>query len=219
LAALLVAQVRIGDPKAAETTGQLLAMDDLLWSNGRRPLHQAALTLIDLGFLQDALRIADQLEPILRRDLLNFDGNDPAELYSAILAKDPSLASDVLKDSLGVRTHFLASLALARSLSAAGQAEKARDVLQALEADHQRRSQTQEFAYQPLCAISAIALTQDDLGLAEDAAATRQHGLALANQQTERGKQIADLLILSASFPGQDASSVSFGLNCLEYHG
>jgi hypothetical protein len=220
LATLLVAQVRLGDQKgAAETLDLLFAMDGIMWQDGRPTLHMAAQSLIDLGFLKEALAIADRLEADLRSDLLGFHGPSPAALYAAILAKDPSLASEVLKDSLGAGAHFNASLALARSLAASGQADKAREVLRALPADHLRRAVSQtEFHYSPICALSFIALTQDEAGITADAEASRQKGLAAARAQADPGQQVADLLVLAASFPGSDASSLSYGLGCLEYH-
>jgi hypothetical protein len=218
LAVLLVAQIRLGDPKATETQTQLLAMDEL-WSNGRPALHLAALSLIDLGFLPEALSIADQLEPILRRDLFRTKGGDPASLYAAILAKDPILAPEVLKDSLGVRAHFLASLTLARSLAKSGQADKARDVLKTLPADHARRAKVEaEFSYSPHCALSFVAATQDALGSKSDAEATRQQGLALALSEADPGQQVAALAILAASFSAKPAESFSHSLGCIEYH-
>jgi hypothetical protein len=220
MTALFVAQVRLGDPKAAETRSKLLAMDGILGKDGRRPLHNAALQLVELGFLQEALLIADELEAVLRRDLLRFEGADPAELYAAILMKDLTLAPEILNASIGARAHFLASLALARSLFAAGQPGEARAVLAALPAEHQHRSAAEpEFLSNPVCASNAIALTQDDLSLTEDAAATRQRGLALATDAAEPVDQARNLLILAASFPDWDSGSLSFGLGCLEYHG
>jgi hypothetical protein len=219
MADLLIAQIRLGDAQAAETRAKLLAMDGILGGDGRRPLHNAALQLVELGFLQEALLIADELEAVLRRDLLRLDGADPAELYAAILKEDPTIAPQVLKDSLGARAHFRASLARARSLSAADQPDLARDVLMTLEAEHQRRSAAEpEFLYKPLCALNAVALTQDDLGLKDDAAKTRQRGLARAMDAPEPSEQAANLLILAASFPNEDTASLSYGLGCLEYH-
>lgn len=220
LATLLVTQVRLGDPKgAAETQALLLAMDGIAWKDGRPILHLAALSLIDYGFLKEALLIADALEPDLRDDLLGFHGESPAALYAAILAKDPALAPEVLKDSLGVRAHFIATLALARSLSAAGQPQKAQEVLQTLPADHQRRARSEPgFIVNPICSLSFIALTQEELGLDADAEATRRQGFALAEAQTDPAQQSSDLLILTASFAAKGAASLSFGLGCLEYH-
>jgi thioredoxin-like negative regulator of GroEL len=220
LATLLVAQVRLGDKEgAADTRAQLLAMDGIAWDDGRPFLHKAAVSLIDHGFLNEALAIADALEPGQRDDLLGFHGESPAALYAAILAKDPALAPEVLKDSLGARAHFIASLALARSLLAAGQPEKARNVLDSLPADHQRRALSEpKFLMNPICVLSFIALTEDELGLDADAEATRQEGLAFARAQSDPGNQTADILVLAASFPVESTASVSYGPGCIGYH-
>jgi hypothetical protein len=219
LTAVFVAQVRLGDPKAAEARAELLATEDFFGEVSRRPLHAAAMQLVELGFLQEALSIADELEAVLRRDLLRFEGADPAELYAAILTKDPTFAPQVLKETLGARAHFLVSLALARSLAAAGQPDDARAVFSALPAEHQRRSAAEpEFLSRPACALNAIALTQDELALHDDAAATRQSALALATGATDPAEQATNLLILAASFPDRDTESLAYGLGCLEYH-
>jgi hypothetical protein len=220
LAALLVAQIQLGDEKgAAETKAMLVAMDGIAWEDGKPFLHMAALSLIELGFLKQALDIADLLEPELRRDLLGFHGEGSAALYAAILTKDPDLAPEVLKDSLGAGAHFKASLALARSLSAAGRIDEARAVLNALPVEHERRVKADDkFHFDPVCVVAFIALTQDEIGLSADAAASRQQGLALARAKTAPTLQAGGLLIVASSFPQNDAGSMSFAFGCIEYH-
>jgi hypothetical protein len=219
LATLLVSQVRLGDlTGAAETQAQLFGMDGMIWQDGRPALHLAAQSLIDYGFLQEALAIADQLEAKLRGDLFALHGGNPAPLYEAILTKDPTLAPTVLKDSLGARAHFRASLALARSLAAKGEADAAKAVLVSLFGDHQRRAAAEEkFNYNPTCAFSFIALTQDELGFDAEAEATRQQALDFIRTQMPADRQPFGLAVLAGGFPQQAATTLTFDLSCIEY--
>lgn len=220
LGALFVAQIRFGKREAAaETKAQLFAMDGIMWEDGRPILQLAALSLIDHGYLEDALEIADRLEPGLRRDVFEVRGARIGGLYAAILSKDPGLASRVLTDSLGAGAHFIASLALARSLFTNGQTDKARDVLNALPAEHARRARSEaKFVYNPFCALSAIAATQADIGGASDADATRHAALALAKKEADPAKQVNALAILATGFLKTPADSYSHSFACIEYN-
>lgn len=217
-AAVLVALVRLGDHNATTMIDDLLAKEEPFWSNGRHALHRAALDLAKLGFTVEALAIADALELRLRDDLLHLDGNDPAELYTAILVKDPSLASQVLTGKLSARTHFAVALGLARSLHAAGDDTKAQTVLQNLFSDHKDREPTDaQDDYETSCALRAIAFTQAVLGYNDDAALSRSTGLARANRQTDPAARSLELLILAASFPDHETASLTQTFLCLRY--
>jgi tetratricopeptide (TPR) repeat protein len=202
LAALLVAQIRIDDRNGADATiRQLLAMDDGL-IHGTTALHHAAMELVELGFLQDAVQIAMLLEDRLGEDLLFISDEDPAALYAVIVAKDPSLGPELMTDTLGTRVHFQLSLALARALQAKGETVQAQAVLASLADQHQARDEADaDFDSDPICAGVAIALMQDSLGFTEDAAVTRHQGLALADAKTNPAARAADLIALAASFP------------------
>lgn len=242
LAALLVAQIRINDRDAADATiQQLLAMDESL-VKGTTVLHHAAMELVELGFLQDAVQIAMFLEDRLGDDLIFVIDEDPALLYAAIVTKDPSLASELMTDTLGTRVHFRLLLALARALQAKGETAQAQAVLSSLADNHKMRDEADTgFDGDPICAGVAIALTQDSLGFAEAAAFTRQQGLALADAATDPATRAADLIALGVSFPASvkarddqrnrgvqtpavehgipesTANSILHGLRCLAY--
>jgi tetratricopeptide (TPR) repeat protein len=215
--ALLISQIRLDDPKFKATIAELLAKEEAFWSNGLHALHKASLDLVELGFVTEALIIADQLELRLRDDLLHLDGHDPVELYSAILAKDPGLAPQVLTDKLSAKVHFGVSLALAQSLHASGQHTQARELLQNLGDDHKTPNKVEPELSYPICVLRSIALTQETLGFKDDAAQSRQLGLALANLQTDPSARSIDLLILAASFPSRETFSLYAGFGCLEY--
>jgi hypothetical protein len=181
-------------------------------------LHLATLDLVDLGLLPEALAIADQLERRQRDDLLGLDGDDPVELYTAILAKDPDLAPQILADRLGPKAHFAVSLDLAATLHAAGRTDEARSLLQGLAKDHAARSKTApKFKFVAACALRSITLRQERFGFTEDAAQSRQTGLSLAEAQTDPLQGALDLMILATSFPDQKTNAFSIGMTCLEY--
>ena len=214
-AALLVSQIRLGDPAAQDTIRTLLAKGDPFWMNGLRTLQDASADLVKLGFLDQALAIADELTPRLRDDSFHLDGNDPTELYAAILEQDPKFAPRILTDKLDPITRFKVSLAFAHILAKAGQTDTARSLLLDLADAHRARTDSGESA---LCIYRSIAAAQEALGLPDDAAQSRMRGLALADQETAALARVFDLLVLAASFGDPEAASLSFGLGCLTYH-
>ena len=218
-AALIVAQIRLGDRNAADVTiRDLLAVDDGLIP-GTTALQHAALELVELGFLQDALQIAMRLDDRLGPDVVFIRHEDPATLYAALIAKDPSLASQLMTDTLSTRLHFRLSLDLAGALQAKGETARARAVLWSLADEHQTRDAADaDFDGDPICALTAIALAQDGLGFLEDSDLTRYRGLALTYATTDPAARAGGMIALGSSFVSNRAvNSISHGLRCLAY--
>lgn len=213
-AALLVSQIRLDDPKAQETIRRLLDDPTRIGRTGLDILYTAALDLAELGLLEDALAIADQVEPLLRDDSFRMTADDPAKLYSAILAQDPGLAPRILTDSIEPVLKQKVSLSLARTLAQVGQTEKARSLLNGLVEEQMARTKPEESI---VCSYRSIALMQEKLAFHDDAAKSRALGLAYAAREASTEAQVADFLILAASFGDAKAGSLSLGLGCLKY--
>jgi hypothetical protein len=218
-ASLVVRLVRLGDPAAQDMITGLLDDQDPIVSDSLRALHMAALELVDLGLVDQALAIADRLEVRLRDDSFGFEGHNPAEIYTALLLRDPDLAPQILTDRLGPRSHNAVSLALATALHAEGRHPYARAVLQALAAEERLASQPASAGQKtaPVCALRSLAAAQESLGYTEDAAATRQKALTIALSEEDTTLRSFGLLILAASFPDREAASFSVGFSCVEY--
>jgi hypothetical protein len=212
MAAVLVAQIRLGDPAAKDTIATLLAKEDPFWMNGLHILQKAAKTLARLGLTEDALALADQIEQASRGDDFKLGAADSAEVYSAILEEEPTLAPRILTDRLGMRDRFRVSLALADTLTRKGQPDAARSLLQGL-ADTAGTLRPDD---QHVCDLRTVAAMQATLGFAEDAARTRQRGFALASAAKDPEVKSFQLIVLAASFPDNDAGSLRFALGCLD---
>jgi hypothetical protein len=120
----------------------------------------------------------------------------------ALLAKDPSLAPNLLAGIRSAFIHVEVSVVWAQSLVASGDPARAQSVLQSLAMDHAGRSAEDylvpEYRTQ---ALSQIAKAQASLGFAADAAATRTMGLSFVAANKRPHQKVSALLSLAKSFP------------------